>query len=113
MNKFSQRMARFFLRNRDKGIPNLMLYISAASAVVYLLTIIDPSRLLYRTLCFDRTAILHGQVWRLVSFLAAPSPDSGVFGALITFLMLFFYFRIGTMLEQRLGVCKFNFFYFT
>ena len=30
----------------------------------------QPSNTLYRLLCFDRNAILHGQVWRLVSFAA-------------------------------------------
>lgn len=104
---------RFCLRHRDKGIPNLMLYIAVGSAIIYVFSMFDPSNLLYKLLCFDRTAILQGQVWRLLTFVIALGGGGGLFSGLLTFLMLFFYYRIGILLEQRLGVFKFNLFYFT
>ena len=59
---------RFCYQNRHKGIPNLMLYVSIASAIVYVLSMMDKSYTLYSILCFDRTAILQGQIWRLITF---------------------------------------------
>ena len=56
---------RFCFRNRNKGIPNLMLYIILGTAVVYFITMMSGSLGLYAFLIFDRTAILHGQIWRL------------------------------------------------
>ena len=113
MKSFFRNAERFFLRNRDRGIRNLMLYIAIGNALVYLLMLIDPSNTVHDLLVFDRTSILNGQVWRLVSFLLVPSVGGGAFGVLITFLLLFFYYRIGAMLENVMGVCKFNCFYFT
>jgi len=105
---------RFCLRHRNKGIPNLMLYIAIGSAIVYVFSMMDPSNLLYRWLCFERTAILQGQVWRLLTFTIATSAGvGGLINGLLTLLMLFFYYRIGILLEQRLGIFKFNLFYLT
>ena len=68
MNDFRRRFDRFVLKNRDKGIANLMLYVAIGNLIVYVLTIIDPSRVVWSYLRFDRSAILSGQVWRLVSY---------------------------------------------
>ena len=38
---------RFCYQHRSKGIPNLMLYITVGSAIVYLLSMIDSSDTLY------------------------------------------------------------------
>lgn len=113
MNTFFRNAERFFLRNRDRGIKNLMLYIAIGNALVYLLMLIDPSNTVWSALIFDRTSILHGQVWRLVSFVLVPAVSGGAFGVFVTFLLLFFYYRIGGMMENTIGVCKFNCFYFT
>ena len=50
MENFRKKMERFFLRNRNKGIPNLMMYIGIANVAVYLLSIIDPSNVVYALL---------------------------------------------------------------
>ena len=70
MKKLRSKFERFCYRNQKKGIPNLMLWIIGINIVTYIFAMIDPSNTLYRLLCFDRNAILHGQVWRLVSFAA-------------------------------------------
>ena len=69
MEELRRRLERFFLKNRDKGIPNLMLYITIGNVAVYLLSVIDPSNVVYSALCFSRSAILHGQIWRLFSYI--------------------------------------------
>lgn len=115
MKNLVRNFERFCLRHRDKGIHNLMLYIAIGSAIMYILSIVNfkTPYLLYSFLCFDRTAILQGQVWRLVTFAIANIAGGGIFDLLLTGLMLFFYYRIGQLLENRMGTFKFNLFYFT
>ena len=108
-----RRLERFFQRNRDRGIRNLMIYIAAGNAILYVFSMIDPSHFLENLLCFDRTSILHGQVWRLLTYLIVPTASGGIFGALFFMLLLFFYCWIGRLLEESMGVFRFNAFYFT
>ena len=37
MTKLKSKINRFFYRNRNKGVPNLMLYIAIGNLLVYLL----------------------------------------------------------------------------
>ena len=60
MKNLRSRFERFCYRNREKGIPNLMLYVTLGSAIVYLLSLFDQSYTLYSALCFDRALILQG-----------------------------------------------------
>lgn len=106
MKKLKQQIDRFLYNNSDKGIPNLMLFISVGTLIVYLFTIIDPSNVIYRFICFDRSAILHGQVWRLLTYVFVPT-SSGIW----LFLLLFAYYGIGRMVESVWGTLKFNLFY--
>ncbi len=100
---------RFFYRNRDKGIPRLMLYIAVANIVVYALFLINQSDpLFYRMLIFDRSAILRGQVWRLVTYPFVFLTESGLLWGAIGLL---FYFWCGSILEQYWGVLRFNVYY--
>ena len=100
---------RFCFKNRNRGIPNLMLYIAIGSAIMYLMTAIDPSNVLYRTFCFDRNAILHGQIWRLVTYPLCYGSSS----LLMTALMLFCYWSLGQAIENQWGTFRFNLFYLT
>ena len=68
MKKLYDAVQRFCARHPRFGIPNLMLYICGGNAVVYLLSIIAQNYSLYYMLCFDRTLILRGQVWRLITY---------------------------------------------
>ncbi len=100
---------RFCYRHRDKGIPNLMLWIAVATIVVYVLSLIDPSNAVVRALVFNRSRILHGQIWRLVTWIFIPSGSY----LLLELVMLFFYFQIGRIIESQWGRLKFNLFYLT
>ena len=102
-----QRVARFFLRNRDKGIPNLMLYICIGSAIVAFAGLINGGSILYQALCFDKAAILRGEVWRLFSWLLTESLGGGV----LSILFLYFFYRLGNAVERSIGTFKFNLFY--
>lgn len=113
LNRLTQKFERFCLRNKNRGIPNLMLWIAIGNAAVYILSMIDPSLLLVRLFSFSRGHILAGEVWRLITFILVPAVPSGIFGTLMLCLLFFFYYRIGKLLEQSIGVFKFNLFYFT
>ena len=108
MKSLRRRFERFCYQNRDKGIPNLMLYISAGCALVYLITQITQSPILYSLLVFDRTAILHGQVWRLFTYPLTFFHQN----ILLMALMLFCYYSIGRAMESIWGTLRFNLFYF-
>ena len=109
MKNLRRNFERFCYRNRNKGIPNLMLYLSIGSAIMYLMTAIDPSNLLYRVFCFDRQAILHGQIWRLFTY---PLCYNG--GSLfMTAITLFCYWSLGQAIENQWGTFRFNLFYLT
>lgn len=99
---------RFCYRHRDKGIPNLMLYITLGSAIVYILSMFDQSYTLYLALCFDRAAILQGQVWRLFTYVF--TFDAG--HILLTAIILFLYYSLGKTIEAVWGTFRFNLFYF-
>lgn len=106
VNELRRKWNRFLYNNSNKGIPNLMLFISVGTLIVYFFSAIDPSNVLYRFLCFDRSAILHGQVWRLITFIFIPTS-----GGIWLFLLLIAYYGIGRMVEAVWGTLKFNLFY--
>ncbi len=107
MKNLRGRFEGFCYQNRQKGIPNLMLYITIGSAIVYLMSLFDQSYTLYFALCYDRAAILQGQVWRLFTYVF--TFDAG--NPLITIIALFCYYTLGRAMEMIWGTCKFNFFY--
>lgn len=109
MNNPRRRFERFCFQNRDKGIPNLMLYVSLGCALVYLITSITQNPILYNLLVFNRTAILHGQVWRLFSY-PLTFYNSNI---LLMALMLFCYYSLGRAMENIWGTLRFNLFYLT
>lgn len=107
MKKLRASFERFCYRNRNKGIPNLMLYITLGSALVYLMSMMDESATLYYALCFDRGLILQGQVWRLFTYVFTFDSSN----ILLTAIALFCYYTLGRSVELTWGTCKFNLFY--
>lgn len=107
MKKIRSRFDRFCFRHRSKGIPNLMLYVALGSALVYLMSLIDHSNTLYRVLCFDRSAILQGQIWRLFTYVL--TYDGG--NILYTAIGLLCYYSLGRAMENAWGTLRFNLFY--
>lgn len=60
-------------------------------------------------LSFDTSAILQGQVWRIITFIFVPTGSSNIFFFVLT---LYFYYFIGSALEREWGSNKFTVFYF-
>ena len=110
MKNLRNRFERFCWQNRGKGIPNLMLYITLGSALVYIMSLINGGSFLYEFLCFDKAKILKGQVWRLVTYILTYSPGSNPFLMLISF---YFFYNLGRHVELSMGTLRFNLFYFS
>ena len=106
MKNLRTRFNRFCLRNRDKGIPNLMLYIALGNAIVILMSMINGGGALYQLLCFDKNKILQGQIWRLFTYVFTQS-GSGF----LDLLFLYFFYMLGRYVEMSMGTLKFNLFY--
>lgn len=107
MKNLRRRFNRFCFQHRNKGIPNLMLYISLGCALVYLMTQVTQNPLLYGLLVFDRAAILQGQVWRLITY-PLTFYNSNL---LLMAISLFCYYSIGRAMENIWGTLRFNLFY--
>lgn len=101
MNKIE----RFCYDHPYFGIKNLMMYITIANVAFWLLGAINRPFLSY--LSFDAALILRGQVWRLVTFMLYP-PSTG----LLAFIAFYFYYWIGSTLEQYWGTGQFTIYFF-
>ena len=108
MKNLSTRFNRFCFRNRDKGIPNLLLYICLGAGFVSFASLINGGEFLYALLCFDKAAIMQGQVWRLVTWLFTERLSTN---PLLAVIFLYFFYRLGRTVEMSIGTFKFNLFY--
>lgn len=106
MRKLNDAIDRFCALHPRLGVPGLMRYIVAANAIVYILGLFDKSGLLYRFLLLDPQAVLHGQIWRLVSYVLIPES-----GGIWLMVSLFFYYWLGESLERLWGSAKFTVYY--
>lgn len=109
MNNLRKKFERFCFQHRDKGIPNLMLYLSAGTAVVYLFSMFTGNDLLYNLLCFDRNLILQGQVWRLFTYALTTLRGN----IMLQLVYLICYYSLGRAIEHVWGTLRFNLFYLT
>lgn len=109
MKKLYDGAQRFCAAHPRFGIPNLMRIIVIGNVAVYVLMLLtqanDANALSFLT--FNLNALLHGEVWRLVTFVFVPAYSSP-FALLIS---LYFYYWIGSTLERQWGTAKFNLYY--
>lgn len=109
MKKLYDAVERFCARHPRFGIPNLMRYIVIGNVVVYVLSMLsrnmDAAALDF--LSFNLNGLLHGEVWRIVTYIFVPEYSSP-FALLIA---LYFYYWIGSTLEREWGTPKFTLYY--
>ena len=106
MRGFMKRVDLFCYKHPRFGINNLMLYIVFGTLAVWLLGAMDRTNLLESYLAFDAAAVLHGQVWRIVTFVLIPES-----GGIWLLLFLYFYYFIGSTLEREWGSGRFTIYY--
>ena len=107
MKELRKNFERFCYNNRDKGIPNLMLYLVIGSGIVYLIGMFGGEGL-YQLLCFDKGAILQGQVWRLLTYVFTYAPGSN---PVLILVGLYFFYNLGRHVEASMGTFRFNLYY--
>ena len=83
-----------------------MYYIVGGTAAAYLIQMVLRIPITYY-LAFIPGMIMEGQIWRVISFVFIPPASSMLF----IFFVLYFYYMIGTTLENEWGSFKFNLYY--
>ncbi len=101
MNQWEKKFGKY-------AIHNLSLYMVILYGFGYLLEAVNPAFMNYLTL--NPHAILHGQIWRLVTWVLLPPGSSNIFFIAIAML---FYYSIGTSLERVWGACRYNVYIFS
>lgn len=99
LNKMERKIGKY-------AIPNLMIYLIAAYCIGFVIYTVNPNFMLMLTL--SPYHILHGQVWRLITWILMPT-DTRVFSLLIMALL---YYRLGSALERSWGTFRFNVYIF-
>lgn len=100
MSNFERKFGKYAIRN-------ISLVLVACYAIGYVINLASPKLAMY--LALDPYAILHGQVWRLVTWILRPPSSLDFF----TIIMLLFYYSIGTSLERTWGTYRYNVYLFS
>ena len=99
LNKLERKIGKY-------AIPNLSLYLILGYVLGYIMEFISPS--VRDLLTLNPYLILHGQIWRLVTWLLIPPSSFDLF----TIIMLMFYYSVGTNLERTWGTFYYNVYLF-
>ena len=111
MKKLYDAADRFCARHPRFGIPDLMRWIVIGNVVVYVLMLLtmrtdaDAVSFLY----LNGSKVLHGELWRIVTFIFVPTSSSPLRLA----LSLYLYYWIGSSLERQWGTARFNLYYWS
>lgn len=100
INKLERKVGKYAIRN-------LSLCLIICYGFGYAIYFVNPAFLNYLTL--DPNMILHGQVWRIITWLIVPPSGFSFF----TLIMLYFYYSIGSTLERTWGDFYYNLFIFS
>lgn len=106
LNSLRKWVDKFCYKHPRFGIPNLMKYFIIISAIVFVVGMMDRTYTFYSYLYFEPRLILHGQVWRLITWIFIPTND-------IPWIIieLYFYYFLGSTLENVLGSGRFTIYY--
>lgn len=99
LNKMERKLGKY-------AIPNLSLYLILGYVLGYILEFVSPAVIDFLTL--NPYLILHGQIWRLVTWIIIPPSQLDLF----TIIMLMFYYSVGTNLERTWGTFSYNVYLF-
>ncbi len=109
MNKFLNKMERKFGRYAVPQLTKFIILTYIIGYMLYFFQALTHNNILMLMYLSPRLIIKGGQVWRLVTWLFMPPESPGIF----TIIMLFFYYQIGTALEQTWGDFRYNLYIFS
>lgn len=95
LNKLERKFGRF-------AVPNLIVWLIGAYCIGFAVYTVSPSLLSMLTL--SPYHILHGQIWRLFTWILMPTDTNIIF----LLIMAMFYYQLGTTLERSWGTFRFN-----
>ena len=100
LNKMERKYGRY-------AIHNLTKYMIGCYAIGYILLYIGQAfgANFFQYLLLSPYHIMHGQIWRIVSWILIPPSSSNIIFVLI---MLSFYYYLGTSLERTWGAFRYN-----
>jgi len=100
INKLERKFGKY-------AIPNLMYYVIILYVVGFVLDLIAPG-FYEQYLSLNAYAVLHGQIWRVLTFIIQPPATRLIF---VIFTM-YLYYMIGRELEYAWGTFRFNLYFF-
>ena len=100
LNKLERKFGRY-------AIHNLTLYLIGGYIIGFGVYMFVPS--LLNLLTLEPAYILHGQIWRIISWVLIP-PSGNIF---TTVIMMLFYYSLGTALERTWGAFRYNVYIFS
>ena len=113
MKAISRWLDRFCYNHPGFGIANLMKYIAIGNVAIFLMDLVTGG---YASafLRFHPQLILHGQIWRLLTFVFVPVSGFNprdMFSILWFAMSVLFYYYVGNALERQWGSARFTMFY--
>ena len=100
LNKLERKFGRY-------AIHNLTLYLIGGYIIGFGAYMFVPN--LLNLLTLEPAYILHGQIWRIISWVLIP-PSGNIF---TTVIMMLFYYSLGTALERTWGAFRYNVYIFS
>ncbi len=107
MRSVDRWLDRFAYKHPRFGIPHLINYILVGNVIIYLLDMFSGGQTSALLGLDFGSAILGGQLWRLVTFVFVPEAQKPLW----FMVSLFFYYFLGNTMEQEWGCGKFTLFY--
>lgn len=99
-SKFEQKFGKY-------AIKNLTIYLIGGYVLGYLIYFVNKD--LYAMLTFNPYQIMHGQVWRIITWVITMPESLGIF----TIIMLFLYYSLGRTLDKTWGSYRYNVYLFS
>lgn len=100
-------ISRWERRYRKYAIKNLIFYIIALNALFFIIDLVAPAANFLDLLVLYPDRVLQGELWRLLTYIFIPPTTSPLW---IIFI-LYFYYMVGSGLEQAWGAFRFNLYY--
>ncbi len=104
MSEFERKFGKYAIRNLTKKV---LIYYIFAYLFFSVSSVFDTTGLIYM-MTFEPYEILHGQIWRLITWVLIPPIELTGGGIFLTLIAFYFYYSIGTTMENVWGTYRYN-----